>query len=434
MSKKTQWYEDARFGMFIHWGLYSLIGVDEWIKSINQMSDESYDRLVDKFTAEQFDPDAWAAEAKKAGMKYAILTAKHHDGFCLFDSQLTDYKSTNSPAKRDLIREFLTAFRKAGIKVGLYYSLLDWHHPDYPHFGDAFHPQRNNEAAKDVPRNFQNYLDYMHGQIKELLTNYGKLDIMWFDFSYPKMAGSVWQPEKIMEMIHQYQPDMLIDNRMEGSGSNYGSILDEHPSPFAGDFASPEQMITPVPIVNKVGTPVPWEACITMNKHWGYNANDDHFKSPKLIIHVLTECVSKGGNLILNVGPTPLGTFSEPTKQLLDGIGEWMQRHGESIYGCTTAGLEKPEWGRYTRRGNTIYAHIQDESISAFPIAGLNGKVERMTLLRDGTEVEPTSFWSLAAFSEYMYIFLHQDVTDGYPLPDDIDTVVRIDLKADASA
>lgn len=427
-SNKTKWYEDSRFGMFIHWGLYSLIGVDEWIKSINHMSDEDYDRLVGKFTADQFDADEWAAAAKQAGMKYAVFTAKHHDGFCMYDSQLTDYKSTNSPAGRDFVREFLDAFRKAGIKVGLYYSLLDWHHPDYPHYGDINHPQRNNLAAKGVERDFQRYLDYMHGQIKELLTNYGQLDIMWFDFSYPKMAGETWQPQKIMDMIHQYQPQMLIDNRMEGSGANYGTILSAHPSNYAGDFASPEQMIPPKPIVNELGEPVPWEACITMNKHWGYNATDDQFKSTSLIIHTLVECVSKGGNLILNVGPTPLGTFSAPTKKLLAEIGEWMAVNGESVYGCTTAELEKPEWGRYTQKGNTLYAHIQEESISAFPIAVPKERIKQMTLLIDGIEVKATDYWALSAFKEYSYIFLHQDVTIGYPLPDPKDTVVRIEL------
>jgi alpha-L-fucosidase len=187
-------------------------------------------------------------------------------------------------------------------------------------------------------------------------------------------------------------------------------------------------MIPPKPIVNELGEPVPWEACITMNKHWGYNATDDQFKSTSLIIHTLVECVSKGGNLILNVGPTPLGTFSAPTKKLLAEIGEWMAVNGESVYGCTTAELAKPEWGRYTQKGNTLYAHIQEESISAFPIAVPKERIKQMTLLIDGIEVKATDYWALSAFKEYSYIFLHQDVTIGYPLPDPKDTVVRIEL------
>ncbi|MBQ8877725.1 MAG: alpha-L-fucosidase, partial [Lachnospiraceae bacterium] len=192
-EKRVAWYQEARFGMFIHWGLYAIPARGEWVRSVEEIPEEEYLPFFDEFNPVDFEPEKWAKAAKEAGMKYAVMTAKHHDGFCLFDSKLTDFKATNTKAGKDLIREFLEAFRKEGIKVGLYYSLLDWHHPDYPHYGDWHHPMRNCEEIKDVERDFDHYLEYMHGQVKELCTQYGKLDIMWFDFSYGEMTGEAWR-------------------------------------------------------------------------------------------------------------------------------------------------------------------------------------------------------------------------------------------------
>ena len=188
-DERMQWFRRDRFGMFIHWGLYAIPARGEWVRSVEEMPEEQYKPFFDEFNPVDFDARAWARLAKQAGMKYAVLTAKHHDGFCLFDSKLTDWKSTNTPFGRDIVREFLDAFRAEGIRVGLYYSLLDWHHPDYPAFGDRQHPMRNNEAYRDRPYSFDNYLEYMHGQVRELCTEYGKLDLMWFDFSYDDMTG-----------------------------------------------------------------------------------------------------------------------------------------------------------------------------------------------------------------------------------------------------
>jgi alpha-L-fucosidase len=200
-TERTKWFLEERFGMFIHWGLYAIPARGEWVRNNERISVEDYQVYYDQFNPDRYDPRAWAKTAKAAGMKYAVLTAKHHDGFCLFDSQLTDYKSTNTKTGRDLVREFLEAFRAEGIKVGLYYSLIDWHHPDYPAFGDTHHPMRDNEQYKMDPSRFGAYLDYMHGQVHELLTNYGKLDIMWFDFSYGELKGEAWRATELMQMI-----------------------------------------------------------------------------------------------------------------------------------------------------------------------------------------------------------------------------------------
>lgn len=217
-TQRTQWFNHDRFGMFIHWGLYSVPARGEWLRSTERMSHEDYLRYYNEFTAEDYNPREWAKLAKKAGMKYAVLTAKHHDGFCLWDTKLTDFKSTNTPAKRDFVREYVDAFRAEGIKVGLYFSIIDWRHPDFPHYGDRQHPHRDDESQKNDDRNFDRYLEFMHGQIRELLTDYGHLDIMWFDFSYGDMSSEKWKSTELMEMVRSIQPHLITDNRLEGSG------------------------------------------------------------------------------------------------------------------------------------------------------------------------------------------------------------------------
>lgn len=416
-----QKFQHDRFGLFLHWGIYAIPARGEWVRSNEEMKEEDYIPYYNDFNPDCFDPAQWAKDAKKAGMKYAVLTAKHHDGYCLFDTKTTTWKSS-----QDYVRAFLDAFRKEGLQVGLYYSLLDWHHPDYPHYQDLHHPMRNHAEYSNETRDFSNYLDYMHTQIKELLTNYGKLDIMWFDFSYGDMKKDVWNAEKIVSMARKYQPDMIIDNRLEGDGIYPGTILDEHPSFTSGDFTSPEQMIPPYGIVNKVGKPVPWEACITMNEHWGYCAKDTNYKSAKLLIRTLVECVSKGGNMILNVGPDARGNFPQQSQTILHEIGQWMKLNHASIYGCTKSYLEKPEWGRYTQKGNVIYAHILDESIFDIAIHVPKDKILKIRRLSDRSEIQIQTPWNAESYPDYTFInvdSLH------HQCPDSIDTVIEITLK-----
>ncbi len=277
-TERTKWFLNERFGMFIHWGLYAIPARGEWIRSTENISVEDYQQYFEEFDPVDYNPREWAKAAKQAGMKYAVLTAKHHEGFCLFDSKLTEYKSTNTKAGRDLVSEFLEAFRAEGLKVGLYYSIIDWYHEDYPAYGDMFHPMRNDEKFKRDPQNFGRYVDYMHGQVRELLTNYGKLDIMWFDFSYDTMRGEKWRATELMEMMRELQPHIVIDNRLEGSSEGGGTMYTNDPTIYAGDFASPEQIIPPGGIVAHDGTPLPWEACVTLNNNWGYAAADHYYK------------------------------------------------------------------------------------------------------------------------------------------------------------
>ena len=299
--KRSEWFRHDRFGLFIHWGLYAIPSRGEWVSSTEKMTDEDYQRYFNEFNPSDYNPKEWAKIAKEAGMKYAVMTAKHHDGFCLFDSKYTDFKSTNAPCGRDLVREFLDAFRAEGLKVGLYYSLLDWNHPAFPAYQHPFHPRTNDESYKEREP-FENYLKYMHSQVEELCSSYGKIDIMWFDFSYGDMTGEKWGATKLVNMVRSYLPDIVLDNRLEVSGQGLGSLATENPSVYSGDFVSPEHIIPPDCILNELGEPIPWESCFTLNDHWGYCANDNNYKDESVVIRKLAECVSKSGNMLLNVG------------------------------------------------------------------------------------------------------------------------------------
>lgn len=428
-EERTEWFTQARFGMFIHWGLYAIPARGEWVRNRERTPSEEYVPFMDEFTAENYDPRQWAKLAKKAGMKYAVLTAKHHDGFCLYDSAYTDYKSTNAPCKRDLVREFLEAFRAEGIRVGLYFSLIDWQHPDYPHYGDMHHPMRDNEAFKGKTHDRNNYLTYMHNQVRELLTNYGHIDIMWYDFSYEGMSGADWKAQELMEMVRSLQPHLVVDNRLEGYGPKFGSILTGDPTIFAGDFASPEQMIPPQGIRNDLGDIIPWESCITLNNNWGYASSDYHYKTPKMVIRALVDCVSKNGNLLLNVGPDATGRIPKESVEILTQVGEWMERNGDSIYGCGMSDFPKPEWGRFTQKGEYLYAHVFEEQVAAVCLPGFAGKIDSMRLLSDGSEVLPIVPWNLVAYPNDVFFYTNPGTRDCYPLPDERDTVVKIKLK-----
>lgn len=428
--KRTEWFRQARFGMFIHWGLYAIPARGEWVRSTERMSIENYQKYFNEFNPKDYNPKEWARLCKKAGMKYAVLTAKHHDGFCLFDSKLTDYKSMNTPCGRDLIREYTEAFRAEGIKIGYYYSIIDWHHPDYPKYNDNIHPMRGNEAYKDEVINFDNYVEYLHGQVRELCTNYGKIDILWFDFSYGEMSGEKWQATKLMEIVRSLQPDVIIDNRLEVGGSGFGSIVSDEPSIYSGDFVSPEQIIPPAGILKANGDPVPWEACITMNNNWGYAEFDKEFKSADLIIKKLVECVSKNGNMLLNVGPDACGRIPDESVKILKGIGKWMDKNGDSIYNCGISGYNKPEFGRFTANGKKLYAHVTEGFIGPVCIDGISkDDIKYVRLLSSGAELPVINTWATDNYKNYVFIALGGNHVGTHALPDKIDTVIEITLK-----
>lgn len=379
-----------------------------------------------EFDPSAVDPKAWVQAAKEAGMGYVILTAKHHDGFCLFDSELTDFKSTNTPMGRDIVREFLEAGREAGLKVGLYYSLIDWHHPDFPHHGDRYHPMRSDPAASNEERDFERYLAYMHGQVKELCTRYGRLDVLWFDFSYNQLRGEAWRANELADMVRTLQPGILLNNRLEVSGEGFGSLAQGEPAPCHGDFVSPERMVPPEGLFDPQGRPLYWETCTTMNHSWGYCAGDTWYKPAPLLLKKLVECVSKGGNFLLNVGPDGNGRIPRQAMDTLKYLGQWMQINGESIRGCGPSGMEKPEWGRITRRENVLYLHIYENALGPLPLYGIPAeKIRAMRLLQDGREIHLSVSWVHSDYPDMAFADLGLDPV----LPDGDDTVLKVLLE-----
>jgi alpha-L-fucosidase len=316
-------------------------------------------------------------------MKYFVVTTKHHEGFCLWDSKLTDFKAPNTPAKRDLLRPMMDAFRNRDMRVGLYHSLLDWHHKDYvldSHFGPyRRHADREKMNADRVQ---SRYADYLLGQTRELLTDFGKIDVLWYDFSYPKPHGSgkgkeAWQSERLYKSIRELQPQIILDDRLD--------------LPYGWDFKTPEQFQPRAwPLVN--GKPVIWEACHTFSGSWGYHRDEATWKSVDLLLRMLIDSVSKGGNFLLNVGPTGRGEFDERVLSRLSAIAQWMRRHSRSIYGCTQApdGFVTPDDCRltYNPSTNRLYLHAFAWPYRHIHLAGLADRVEYAQLLNDASEIK----------------------------------------------
>ena len=423
---RVQWFREARFGMFIHWGLYSIPARGEWVRSDEQMPESEYMPYFDEFNPRDYNPRAWAKAAKEAGMQYVVLTAKHHDGFCLFDSQYTDFKSTNTKLGRDIVRDFVEAVRAEGLRVGLYFTLIDWHHPDYPHYGDRYHPMRNHPECSNENRDFNRYLEYMFNQAREICSNYGKLDLLWFDFSYDHMRGETWKATEFMEMVRSLQPNVIIDNRLEVSGEGFGSLHDCRPTPYHGDFVTPEKFIPPQGILDVEGNPMLWEVCATMNNNWGFNGTDPFYKPASMLIKKLVECVSKGGNMILNVGPDAQGNIPPQSQAILRDIGRWMHDNAESIYGCGRSELPRPEFGRITQKDKTLYFHMYENTMGPAPLLGLRAEdVAGIRLLSTGHEIPVSTSWVHSDYPDIVFA----DLGPNPVLPDPVDTVLKVMLK-----
>ena len=291
------WWHEAKFGMFIHWGLYSVIGQHEWAKENEGVPLLQYELLAKHFHPKPNAAREWARLAKRAGQKYMVMTTKHHEGFCNWDTQLTDYNAMDQGPGRDLVREFVEAARAEGLRVGFYYSLMDWHHPD----GAIC---KTDEAAR------RRFVDYTHGLIRELMTNYGKIDILWYDVAWP-LTAEQWESERMNEMVFSLQPDIIVNNR----------------NGLPGDFSTPEQHIQAA----EAGRA--WETCMTLNDSWGFNRGDDAWKTPKTIVDNLITCARGGGNYLLNIGPEPDGSVPPESVAILEAVGKWLDTNGKAIYG-----------------------------------------------------------------------------------------------------
>jgi alpha-L-fucosidase len=364
-AARLRWWQEAHFGMFIHWGLYSLIGRQEWTMEMEGVPISQYELLAKHFKPRPGAAREWAKLARRAGQKYMVMTTKHHDGFCLFNSQLTDYCAPKQAAARDLVREFVDAARAEGLRVGLYYSLMDWHHPD------------GARCATD-PEARRRFVDYTHGLIRELLTNYGKIDILWYDVSLP-LTPDQWESERMNRMVFELQPHIIVNNR----------------NGLEGDFSTPEQKI------ESAQSGRAWEACMTLNDSWGYSAADDGWKSPRTVLTNLINCAKEGGNYLLNVGPEPDGTVPEASTRILSEVGRWLDTNGRAIFGTDRGSFGWGNYASYTRRGNTLYMHVYrwpgptpaQEWLPFYQpgvvlaIAGLNAKVKSARMLATGTPV-----------------------------------------------
>jgi alpha-L-fucosidase len=374
LAARAAWWTEARFGLFIHWGLYSLAARHEWVKSREQLADEHYQRYFDHFYPDLFDPAAWARAAVNTGMRYVVITTKHHDGFCLWDSELTDYKVTRTPWAKDLLGPALDAFRQEGLRVGLYHSSIDWHHPEFPL--DGFHPQRDDAAFKANAgrRDIAKYRQYLHGQVRELLTRFGRIDYLFFDFTYADRPGGKgpddWGSDELMAMVRELQPDAIVNDRLG----------------IPGDFVTPEQYQPAGPMV-QAGEPVLWEACQTLNDSWGYDRDNLRYKTAGVIVRMLVDGVSKNGNLLLNIGPTGRGELDPRSPAILAEVGEWMRLHGRSIYGCGASDFVPPPDARYTQRADRLYLHLFAWPYRHIHLPGLAGRVRYAQLLNDASEV-----------------------------------------------
>jgi alpha-L-fucosidase len=409
--KAREWFQDAKYGMFIHWGVYSTLagggdyGIAEWIMNQKKIPIEQYENLAGFFNPIYFNPAEWVSTAKLAGMKYITITSKHHDGFAMFDSRVSDWDIINrSPYGKDVLKMLKEECDRQGIKLFFYHSQLDWHHPDYYPRGNT----GQGYTGRPESGNWNEYIEYMNAQLTELLTNYGDIGGIWFDGMWDKPDAN-WQLDKTYALIHKLQPGALI-------GSNH------HKSPFPGeDFMMYERDL---PGKNTMGfnqtsvvTEIPLEMCETMNDSWGYNIKDREFKSTRRIIHTMVRAAGYGANFLLNNGPMPNGKMQKENIDTLMVIGKWLEKYGESYYGTRKGPVSPHEWGVTTQKGETVYVHILNLSDESVFLPDFTEKISRVTLFDDQSVLKyiqnPTGTIIIVPFNKR----------------NDLDTVVKISLK-----
>lgn len=417
-NARMAWWREARFGMFIHWGLYSILagryedqpteGLGEWIFYTAQIPLEKYEPLTSQFNPVSFDADQWVRTAKDAGVKYIVITSKHHDGFCLWDSAAGDYTVVRrTPFRRDILAELAKACKKHKVRLCFYYSIMDWHHPDYL-------PRRAWDSRPVENADYQRYVEYMKAQLKELVTRYDPA-VLWFDGEWE----ATWTHEhgrSLYQYLRMLKPDLIINNRVDKGRKEGGGMAGTFdPSIYAGDFGTPEQEIP------ETGLHYDWETCMTMNDTWGYKIDDRNWKTAETLIRQLADTASKGGNYLLNVGPKPDGTFPPESIELLSRIGAWIRINGESIYGTTAGPIGQPEWGRCTQKADgrytRLYLHIFEwPKDGVLTLKGLDNKVHKAMLL-DGKR-------PLKATTDVNGITLTLPQTP----PDSINSVVKLSI------
>ncbi len=357
-QQRMQWWHEARFGMFIHWGLYAQLGRHEWVMNRERIPLAEYEKLAATFKPKPRPAREWASLAKQAGMKYMVMTTKHHEGFCNWDTAQTDYNAAKCGPGRDLVREYVEACREFGLRIGFYYSLMDWHHPD------------GARCATD-PAARRRFLDFTQGCVRELVTNYGKLDILWYDVSWPLKSPEEWESEKMNAMVRELQPDIIINNR----------------SQLPEDFGTPEGHVT----AEAEGRA--WEACMTFNGAWGWQpCPPEDWHSVRSVLGLLRTAAAGQGNLLLNIGPKPDGSAPEEAAERLTAVGKWLATYGEAVYGATDRAGEL-EWiptGAWTRKGNTGYFWCDRWPGEELAVGGLKSKLLKASFLHNGEGINFT--------------------------------------------
>ena len=369
-TERTRWFADAKFGMFIHWGVYSVIGRHEWARHMFEIPQAEYDTYARAFNPVNFNPDTWVDIAKAAGARYMVITSKHHDGFSIFRSKVSDYDMKITRYPGDPLKMLADAAARRGMRLGFYHSIMDWHHADYI-------PKREWEVpGQKQGGNIDRYLEFMKAQLRELLTGYGDVAVIWFDGEWEHSTKEMHSDE-IYDMIRSLQPNTLINDR----------LYKREPGNRA-DFGTPEQFVPATGVRDPSGKPVLWEACVTINgDSWGYNKYETDYKTSRDLIRMLIEVVSKGGNLLLNVGPTPDGRIQDEFVTRLAAMGRWMRVNQEAIYGTTASPFARlPFFGRATSKGNTVYLHVfQWPRSGELRVPGLTNRVQSARLLADSS-------------------------------------------------
>ena len=353
--ERLKWWQEARFGMFIHWGLYAQLGRHEWVMNRERIPIKEYERLADTWKPKPRPAREWAALAKKAGMKYMVMTTKHHEGFCLWDTRQTDYNAVRRGPGRDLVREYVEACREAGLKVGFYYSLMDWHHPD------------GARCAVDEKAR-RRFCDFTQGCVRELMTNYGKIDILWYDVSWPLPSPEAWESRRLTGMARRLQPHILVNNRAQ----------------LPEDFGTPEEHI------QEAEAGRTWEACMTFNGSWGYMPSAIDWHGTREVLMMLRQCAGGFGNLLLNIGPAPDGSVPPEAPERLLPVGRWLRANGEAVYGRTDRVQGRMEWmacGPFTMKGRDLYWWVNRWPGRELAMGGLKTKVLKASYLATGKPI-----------------------------------------------
>lgn len=410
----ASWFESARFGLFFHWGHSSqqecelswpMVGGNFALPHCQDILVEEYQASAATFNPTQFDAKAWARLAKDCGAEYAVFTTKHHDGYAMFHTALSDFSVEHSPFKRDIVGEWVEAFRAEGLRVGLYFSLCDWHHPDSPAFTDDFRPYNFLKLPKPTPEQWERYLQFMFGQVQELLTNYGRIDLLWFDGQWEHTPDE-WRAKDLIAMIRELQPDIVINDRLPG-----------------GDYDTPEQFVPAQPPAR------PWEVCLTMNESWGYSPKDTEYKSSRQLIHTLSEIAGRGGRLLLNLSPKGDGALPPEQVERLEAVGDWLNRNRDAVAG-SHPGLEPWQfYGPTTRHGDTVYLHLLMRPYDAVTVRGVPIKrVKSVRWLSSGRDLAYTT--RCALLDKLLNADPHGELTIEVPEDslDDDATVIAVEI------